>query len=238
MRTGIVLPTTVPGATREQILAWAQAAEAEGFDSVATIHPVAGSGLDPLRALSLAAAATKHVELIADLVIRDVDQGELAATQAAKLDRASGGRLVVGLSRDEEGLAALGHDLPGIRLLDEHLAQLLGKAVGKPVLVAGRPREAARRLATHGSGWLATPGTAADVAGGIVRVRHAWACAGRPAWPRAIAVLVATTPQAVRTSLDALEEAGADDVLVAAGSADLAQLDLLADAALRTRALV
>ena len=42
MRTGIVLPTTVPGVTREQILAWAQAA---GSATVATAASVVGPGL-------------------------------------------------------------------------------------------------------------------------------------------------------------------------------------------------
>ena len=49
---------------------------------------------------------------------------------------------------------------------------------------------------------------------------------------------VATTPDAVSAYLAAFEDAGATDVLIAPCSNDIAQLELLADAALRTPALV
>ena len=49
---------------------------------------------------------------------------------------------------------------------------------------------------------------------------------------------IATTPDAVRTYLAAFEAAGADDVLIVPCSSDPAQLDLIADAALRVPALV
>ena len=60
----------------------------------------------------------------------------------------------------------------------------------------------------------------------------------RPEITAAIAASIATTPDAVRTYLAAFEAAGADDVLIVPCSNDLAQLDLLADAALRVPALV
>ena len=53
-----------------------------------------------------------------------------------------------------------------------------------------------------------------------------------------IVASVATTPDAVRGYLAAFEAAGATDVLIAPCSNDITQLELLADAALRTPALV
>jgi hypothetical protein len=59
-----------------------------------------------------------------------------------------------------------------------------------------------------------------------------------PQIAEAIVASVATTPDAVRGYLAAFEAAGATDVLIAPCSNDITQLELLADAALRTPALV
>ena len=59
-----------------------------------------------------------------------------------------------------------------------------------------------------------------------------------PRITEAIVASVATTPDAVRAYLAAFEGAGATDVMIAPCSNDITQLELLADAALCTPALV
>jgi alkanesulfonate monooxygenase SsuD/methylene tetrahydromethanopterin reductase-like flavin-dependent oxidoreductase (luciferase family) len=271
MRTGIVLPTTVPGTAGEQVLAWARSAEERGFDSLAVVDRVvdgvAGDGYDSLVAASMAAAVTKSIELITHKLIHPFGSGTMLATQACSLERASGGRLTLALGLRRGDFSAAGTDAwPRGRLLDVHHAQLMGSRV----LIAGSAAQAARRVATRGHGWTMTGGTPAEFAAGVTAVHDAWACAGRPGRPRTVAVFsaalaggssaltptavsfddwigpettdltrgpVATTPDAVRAYLDAFDQAGADDVLIAPCSADLAQLDLIADAARRVPAL-
>jgi alkanesulfonate monooxygenase SsuD/methylene tetrahydromethanopterin reductase-like flavin-dependent oxidoreductase (luciferase family) len=175
---------------------------------------------------------------VANVLIGPLDDGLTLAGQAESLDRACGGRVTLGVGVSERDVAASGLDAwqSGL-LLDANLAHL----AGKPVLLCGPARHAARRIATGGTGWMMTNGAPGQLAAGMIAVHHAWACAGRPGRPRCVAVFALdsgdTTLDAVRAGLDAFEHAGADDVLVAPCSADIAQLDLIADAALRAPAL-
>jgi alkanesulfonate monooxygenase SsuD/methylene tetrahydromethanopterin reductase-like flavin-dependent oxidoreductase (luciferase family) len=243
MRTGILLPTTVPGMTGEQIVAWARSAEEKGFDSLGVIDATAHDGHDSLVALSMAAAVTERIELVANVLIGPLCNAEMLARQATSLDRASGGRLTLAVGVREDQVAGEGIDpWQRGRLLDGHLAHLAGKAV----VLSGEARQVARRIATRGQGWLPPLGTPDQLAAGVIALHHAWACAGRPGHPRSIAVLAldsvaltsdARTSDAVRTGLHGFGQAGADDVLIAMRSADLGQLDLIADVALTAPAL-
>jgi alkanesulfonate monooxygenase SsuD/methylene tetrahydromethanopterin reductase-like flavin-dependent oxidoreductase (luciferase family) len=238
MRTGILLPTTVADMTGEQVLAWARSAEERGFDSLGLLDRSCAEGHDSLVALSMAAAVTERIELVANVLIGPLCDAEMLARQAASLDRASGGRLTLGIGLREERAATEGIDAwQRGRLLDEHLAHLVGKAV----VLSGGARQVARRIATGGHGWLTTSGGPDQLAAGVIAVHHSWACAGRPGRPRSIAILaldsVSPIPDAVRSALSDFDQAGADDVLIAPRSADLAQLDLLADVALTAPAL-
>jgi alkanesulfonate monooxygenase SsuD/methylene tetrahydromethanopterin reductase-like flavin-dependent oxidoreductase (luciferase family) len=272
MRTGIILPTAVPGTTGEQILDWARLAEERGFDTLGVIdgavHGVADDGYDPIIAASMAGAVTKSIELITHKLISPLGSGTVLATQASSLERASGGRFTLALGLRQSHVSTVRVDASQrARLLDVHLAQLMGTRV----LIASDAADAVRRLGTRGLGWTMTGGTAARFAAGVTAVHDAWAYAGRPGRPRTVAVFsaalaagtnafppksvsfddwidpeasdltagsVATTPDAVRAYLEAFERAGADDVLIAPCSADLAQLDLIADVALTAPALV
>ena len=267
MRTGVFLPTTVPGTTGRQLLDWAVTAEAKGFDSLGVIDRVVYDSYEPLVALSLAAAVTERVELVTNVLISPLRNGGILAKQATSLDRASGGRLTlglgVGLREDDFARCDVDVHVRGA-VLDEHLRRL----TGTNVLVGGDAVHASKRLMTAGQGWTMMIGTPDQFAAGMTQVRDRWADAGRAGEPRGMAVFyaalgdeaealqtvrsyyswlgpeiaelivgsVATTPDAVRAYLAGFEAAGATDVLIAPCSNDISQLELLADAALRTPA--
>src|SRR3954452_3629198 len=105
MRTGLFLPNAVPGTTGRQLLDWATAAEQRGFDSLGVIDRVVYDSYEPLVALSLAAAVTERVELVTNLLISPLRNAGILAKQADSLDRASSGRLTLGLGvglRDDD----------------------------------------------------------------------------------------------------------------------------------------
>ena len=60
MEVGIGLPSTIPGAGRDQVLEWARRGEARGFSMLATIDRLVYGGHEPLIALAAAAAATER----------------------------------------------------------------------------------------------------------------------------------------------------------------------------------
>ena len=231
MRTGVFLPTTMPGTTSGQLVAWARAAEDHGFASLAVADRVVHDCYEPLVALTLAAASTRRIELVTTLQAAPLHHRGILARQSTSLDRVSSGRLTIAVA--------------GRSGVDATLDELSGRRV----LVAGDPDDAARTLATRAGGWLLAASGAEDFESGYVAVHDAWACAGRPGRPRGIAVLhaalgddaellaltapapVATTMDAVREHLAAFEEAGASDVLICPCSSELRQLDLLAEAA-------
>jgi hypothetical protein len=229
MRTGVAIPTTGSGMTAGNIVAWARAAEEHGFDSLAVAGRVVHDSYEPLVAMSLVVAATRRVELITHVQAGPLRYRGVLARQAASLSRASGRRLTLGVGLDRHYPLR-----EGTRIVSEHLDEI----GGRPNLVAGDPRLAARVLSDVGKGWVMTSGTALDFAAGYLAVHDAWACGGRPGRPRGIALLqVGGDIDALRDQLDAFELAGADDVLICTRAHDLAELDRIAHRALRTPVL-
>jgi alkanesulfonate monooxygenase SsuD/methylene tetrahydromethanopterin reductase-like flavin-dependent oxidoreductase (luciferase family) len=240
MRTGVFLPATIPGTTSGQLVAYARAAEDHGFAGLAVSGRVIHDCYEPLVALTLAAVATRRIELVTLVQAAPLHHRGILSRQGASLDRVSGGRLTVAVGGDRGDAVDL--------TLDE--------LTGRRTLVTGDPHAAARTIATRAGGWVQSSGTAAAFEAGYLAVHDAWACAGRPGTPRGVAVLhaalgddvellaltasapVATTMDAVREHLAAFEKAGASDVLVCPCSSDLRRLDLLAKAALGAPALV
>ena len=152
MRTGIVLPTTVPGTTGADLAAWAQKAEAAGFDSIAVVDLPGHDAYEPFIALTLAAAVTERVELVANLVVGPLGAADSLAAQADTVDRMSLRRLTLGVRLPEHNGGFDIDRLVRAAAVDDHLRRLGHHRM----LLGGDPQQASRRLMTGGEGWMTT----------------------------------------------------------------------------------
>ncbi|MGN6605499.1 MAG: LLM class flavin-dependent oxidoreductase [Jatrophihabitans sp.] len=203
-KIGVFLPNVVPDAPAGAIAEWATRAEARGFDTLAAVDRIAYDSSESLIALAVAAGATERIDLATNVLISPLRETTLLAKQAASLDRASGGRLTLGLGVGirEDDFAVCGASPRGRGArFDEQLAQLratwsgatgIGPAPvtpgGPALLIGGDARLAAPRIAEHGQGWTMMVGTPDQFAASLDQVRAAWRAAGRPGQPRAMAV--------------------------------------------------
>jgi alkanesulfonate monooxygenase SsuD/methylene tetrahydromethanopterin reductase-like flavin-dependent oxidoreductase (luciferase family) len=210
MNIGIGLPNVVPGTEGRELVHWARRAEELGFDSLAVIDRVVYDSYEPLLALAMAAAVTERIELVTNVLIAPVRGTAMLAKQAASLDRASAGRLTLGLAlgaRDDDfAVCGLSPRQRG-RMLEAQLAELrriwseagspggIGPAPSRPagprLLIGGDVRYAGARAARYGDGWTMMVGSPAEFAAGVEAARAAWQEAGRPGAPRTMAVFYA-----------------------------------------------
>ncbi len=149
MRVGLHALGIGAGARREVIDAVASAAEAAGFrtlwagehvvmvDRGASRYPYAADGqiavpadadwLDPIIALSFAAAATRSIRLATGVLLLPEHNPVMLAKQAASLDVLSGGRFALGIgvgwSREEFAALGIPFERRGARA-DEYLASM------------------------------------------------------------------------------------------------------------------
>lgn len=99
MEIGVGLPTTIPGVTGRELLAWARRGEELGFSSLGVIDRLMYDSYEPLVTLAAAAGATSRVKLCTTILIAAY-RGDVAvlAKQLATLDQLAGGRLVLGVA--------------------------------------------------------------------------------------------------------------------------------------------
>ena len=191
-----------------------------------------GHWLEPLTVIAHLTAVTTRVRFGTNILLAALRRPLVLAKTAATIDALSGGRLDLGVGvgwqREEYDAAGLPFARRG-RLLDHTLevcralwrdraASYEGEGLrferihqmpkplqpgGVPIWVSGTVNRAAmRRLARFGAGWIPWGDDAADIAGGVRRMREAVAGFGRD--PAGIGVVGRLQP--VR------DAAGADDL--------------------------
>ena len=275
MRLGLHAIGIGTGARRDVIDAVARAAEARGMatlwagehvvmvDRPASRYPYSGDGaiavpaaadwLDPLVALSFAAAATRSITLATGVLLLPEHNAVLLAKQVASLDVLSGGRLSLGIgvgwSREEfEALgipfarrgARAAEYLHAMRVLwRDDVASYDGEFVSFsdvrlnpkpvrdrriPVIVGGNSDPALRRVATMGDGWYGFNLAGPEaVADRLERLSAQCAEAGRDRTDLYLAVALADGEP---SETSALRDLGIDElVLVAAPPQDPADVD-------------
>jgi len=209
MKVGIGLPSTIPGATRRQVLDWARRADGAGFSSLGTLDRLVYPNHEPLVTLAAAAAVTERIRLMTGVLLVPWRQNAaLIAKQAATIHVLSGGRFTLGAglgSRDDDfqvsGVPTSGRG----RRMDEMLAEIrrlwdgaeVGYAGGvgpdvsadPPELIVGGSADAAfRRAAEFGDGWMmggGAPERFPELAG---KLETAWRERGREGEPRKLAL--------------------------------------------------
>lgn len=264
MRVGLHALGTGDGARPEVIRAVATAAEAHGFarlwcgehvvlvDSPASRYPYSPDGriavpsdadwLDPLLALTFAAAVTSRIELATGVLLLPEHNPVLVAKESSTLDRLSAGRftLGVGVGWSAEEFAALGVPFAGRgRRTEDYLAAMralwaedpasyTGEFVrfdgirvnpkplrdGRlPVVIGGNSDAALRRAAVFADGWYGFAVPAADVPARIAVLADECARHGRAFDQLTVAVALSDgTPD----QLPALEAAGVTELVVVA----------------------
>jgi probable F420-dependent oxidoreductase len=222
MEIGFGAPVSGAWATPQNLAAFARAAESEGYASLwsfqrllipvgSNMEPVYQSVLDPMAALSFAAAVTSRIRLgVAVVNLPFVSPGYLAK-QAASVDILSGGRhdLGLGIGWMPEEFALTGGEMArrGARTAEyvEVLRRLWsGKAAafdgefyhvpagtqapvpvqpdGPPILLGGMARPALERIGRIGDGWVTSSRTnLAKIDELIAIVKESAAAAGRDA---------------------------------------------------------
>ena len=202
MKVGIGLPTTIPGATPEQVLDWARRAESAGFSSLGTLDRLVYPNYEPLVALGAVAAVTERIGLLTSVLLLPYRQSAaVVAKQAATLHQLSGGRFTLGMglgSRDDD-YAASGVPMKGRGTrFEEMLAQIRrlidGEEVGfaggvgpdvsqnPPQLIVGGSVDAAfRRAAQYGDGWMMGGGPPERFPAMVEKLRAAWSRGGTAA---------------------------------------------------------
>jgi alkanesulfonate monooxygenase SsuD/methylene tetrahydromethanopterin reductase-like flavin-dependent oxidoreductase (luciferase family) len=206
---GIGLPTTIPGATREQVIEWAKRADTAGFSSLGTIDRVVYGNYDPLVALAAAAAVTERARLLTSVMLLPIRQNAaLVAKQAASIQALSNGRLVLGVGvggrPDDFEASGVSMDARGtrfVKMLDEMKRVWAGEergyagAIGPdvsadpPSLILGGSVDATfRRAAKYADGWILGAQPPENFPEPRDKLRDAFEKAGRSEAPRALAL--------------------------------------------------
>lgn len=205
MEIGIGLPSSVPGASGADVVAWAREGERAGFATLAALDRLVFDSYECLIALAAAAAVTERARLATAIMISPLRTSTaLLAKQVASVDRLSGGRLTLGLAvggrPDDFSASGAAFERRG-RLLDEQVSEMrriwagerrgiaggIGPApagpAGPPLILGGHSPRAISRAARLGDGWISGAG-AGSFAAGVGQFRAAWQAAGRAGQPR------------------------------------------------------
>jgi alkanesulfonate monooxygenase SsuD/methylene tetrahydromethanopterin reductase-like flavin-dependent oxidoreductase (luciferase family) len=198
VRVGVGLPSIVPGAPGDLLVAWARRAESGPFTSLGVLDRIVYDSYDPFVALAAAAAVTDRIGLVTMVVIGPLRPAGTLAKQAASLDALSGGRLTLGVALGARGddyrAAGVPPEGRGDRF-DEQLGALRvafadgtvfprsAREGGPPLLVGGLSGRSYVRMARFADGYVHNGGPPRAFARAAEQARAAWGDAGRPGAP-------------------------------------------------------
>lgn len=210
MDVGIGLPSTVPGATRPELLDWARNAEDAGFSTLGTIDRIVYPNYEPLIALSAAAAVTERIRLATDVLLGPLRVNAASlAKQVLSLDALAGGGRVtfgIGLGAREDDYEISGVDtstrgawldraLEKIRAIWDGEGENESKVGPRPVgdgpilLVGGYVETSIKRAARFGDGWTQGGSGPDAFSEDKQKLDAAWKEAGRDGNPRTMALV-------------------------------------------------
>lgn len=229
MDVGIFLPATIPGVDGATVIAWAERADRGPFSSLGVIDRLVYPNFDPLITLAAAAAVTKRIRLMTNILIAPYRNTAVLAKEAATLDALSHGRLTLGLAvgiREDDYLAAetpyhtrgkrLDHQIMAMRRIwsGAPLSEAVGPIGPPPVrrggpelLIGGHTPAAIARMARWCDGYIMGSGDADQVRAASQAASTAWSRAGRAGRPRFVGVMqVALGPDAATRGLAHLRD--------------------------------
>jgi probable F420-dependent oxidoreductase len=194
--------------------------------------------LNPLLALTYAAAHTKRIRLATGICLVPEYNPLLLAKLAATLDYLSNGRFALGIGIGwlQEEFKAMGipwerrakrtrEYIEAMRALWGDQTSYVGEFVNfegalsypkpikgakLPILVGGQTEAALKRAASYGTGWCGFNLTPSETADAVARLRTLLKENGRD--PRDFEYIVAATPQSTPADLPAYRDAGVDQV--------------------------
>ncbi|WP_435194351.1 LLM class flavin-dependent oxidoreductase [Streptomyces sp. NRRL F-5630] len=220
MEIGVGLPGHVTGVEERTLLTWARRAEERGFASLIASDRLAWSTPDPLITLAAAAGATERIRLVTSVLLAPLHTNPaLFAKAAATLDRIAGaGRLHLGLApgaREDDyrashldfrtrgrALDALVERVTAIWRGEEEVGPAPVTPGGPPLWFGGTSQATLRRVASHGTGWIAgTDGDIEEFLAFATRLHHRWKEAGRQGRPRIRATAMFALGDHARPSL-------------------------------------
>lgn len=215
MEIGIGLPGHAPWTDGRNFVEWARRAEARGFSTLSVSDRLVWSTPEPLITLAAAAAVTSRIRLLTSVLVAPLRANHaLFAKSVTTLDQLAGpNRLHLGLApgiRDDD-FADGGVDytargkhfdllldrLAAVSAQDDPVGPRPATAGGPPLLFGGNSAATLRRIAAHGTGWIAGDATTQDVLDFRPQIERAWSGAGRAGAPRLVAsVMYALGPEA------------------------------------------
>lgn len=139
---GVGIPSMFPDLGRDELLGWAQRADAAGFASLSTGERIAFGNHDLMITMAMAAAVTERIRLMTTVLALPLHREVVIAKQAASLDVLSNGRFVLGLGVSErpDDFTAAGADYHdrGARF-EEQLKTLRTVWAGEPPVADAPP---------------------------------------------------------------------------------------------------
>ncbi|GAA3191278.1 LLM class flavin-dependent oxidoreductase [Dactylosporangium siamense] len=277
MDIGVVLPSGIPGVDGRVVVEWARRADAGPFSSVAVPDRLRYDNLDLMMTLAAAAAVTRRVRIMSNVLLTPLRPSPWLAKQVGTLTALAPDRVTLGVGvgarRQDYETAGVPWQRRGA-LLDEQLAaltsrpahddeQLVGPAPrgAVEILIGGASQRALDRLVAHGDGYVAggirPEFFSAEAAASVA----AWRRAGRSGRPRLVAggwfsssedldddasrwlasyfrqggppgfvnSGICRGTAGVTEQIRRFRAAGADEVILFPCTADLAELDWLAE---------